>query len=265
LNSRPDDLPEYDAPPLDEVVIGVQFSPAQGYTSLNAREVWDLFKSDYPEVQEHPPIEPSFETFGGSQQGIKFQLGRGPLRARLWFISREQDRLIQFQDDRLLLNWRKQPSAQQYPRFESISQSFEDHLSKLGEYFGWKLNHQLNINQVEISYINNIPLESFSDACDWLFFLKLESIKLETLNLNFSEVILNDSGKPFARLIHELQSVVTRDGNALRLSLSFKGTPQGSQKEEALAFIKDGRTRIVTRFTELTTTSAHEKWGRRLK
>lgn len=266
MTERPEHLPDFSSPPLDEVVIGVQFAPPSNYSSVFAKDVWELFKYRYPNVQEQPPLEPSFETFGGSnpQTGIKFHLAPAPLRGRLWFISNEQSHLIQFQEDRFLLNWRKRPNGQEYPHFESIADAFEAHLDTLQSFFLTSFIRRLDINQAEISYINIIPVESYSHAGEWLSFLDIQNVDLENINLQFTEVINDTEGKPYARLIHELQSVVTVDGKAraFKLSFTFRGKPTGKEISEAMTFIHAGREKIVIRFSDLTTKKAQSSWER---
>lgn len=264
MNTRPEHLPDFSSPPLDEVVVGVQFTPPQRYSTVYTKDVWELFKDNYPSVQEHPLLEPSFETFGGSspQSGLNFQFGLAPIRNRLWFIPNDHNHLIQFQDDRFLLNWRKRQNDQEYPHFESIAQSFEEYLNTLQNFFINSFECQLDINQAEVSYINIIPEADYSLVGEWFKFFNLRNVDLEAVKLNFTEVIKDPEGKPYARLVHELQSVITRDGKmrALRLSLTFRGKPAGAKIPEAIAFAYLGREKIVTRFKELTTKKAHNSW-----
>lgn len=262
---RPKDLPDFAQPPLDEVVVGVQFSSIPGYTSTQVKDVWELYKSEFPKVQEHPLLDPVFETFGGSnpqQNGMQFRFGPPPIRSRLWFISDKADHLIQFQEDRLLLNWRKGPNGNEYPRFEGIARSFESHLCSLQKYVEGSLQTSLDINQAEVSYTNIIKVEKYAEISDWFKCIGFEGINLENLNTSFTEVVENESGKPFARLIHEIQSVVTTDGKvkAYKFSLTFRGQPFGNKIIDALDFINAGREKIVTRFAELTSEQAHVKW-----
>ena len=63
---RPEHLPDFTDPPLDEVVIGVQFAPVPGYNSVHSMGIWELFQPEFPKVVEQPMIETQFETFGGS-------------------------------------------------------------------------------------------------------------------------------------------------------------------------------------------------------
>ena len=265
---RPKNLPDFTLPPLDEVVIGVQFEPSGNYSSIHAKDIWELFKSHgYPDPQEQPALDPSFETFGGSnpQSGINFKLGPPILHSRFWFISPDKSHLVQFQPDRFLINWRNATEINPYPRFETIAESFEKCLKALHDFFDKSLQSPLEINQAEVTYINTIPVENLSCIGEWLRFTSLEQVDLEGINCNFSEIIKTGSGKPYARMNYSLQSVTSGDGKmkALKLTLTFRGKPAGTGVAEAMTFAFSGREKIVTQFTSLTTDKAHKKWNRK--
>ncbi|MDP2738907.1 MAG: hypothetical protein Q8O82_09480 [Pseudorhodobacter sp.] len=79
--TRPEHLPDYSRPPLDDVILGVQFASVPAYTSVDSKGVWDLFRSDFPKIQEHPVLDPQFETFGGAnlQVGPQIIVGAPPV------------------------------------------------------------------------------------------------------------------------------------------------------------------------------------------
>lgn len=263
MRIRPKHLPNFELPPLDEVVIGVQFARPANYTSINAKDVWNLFKDKYPTVEEHPPLAPSFEMFGGSTTPSTFrlQLQPTPLISRLWFISKDRSHLIQFQTDRFLLNWRRQPQGSNYPHFESIADSFEKHFGALRDFFKDSISNNIIINQAEVSYINVIPIEKYTQAEEFFSFLTITNDS-ESFNFQTTEVIKDQDGKPYARLFQELQSVTTLDGKsrAFNLSLTFRGKPSGNEIADTVPFIFAGREKIVTRFTAATTNGAHSIW-----
>ena len=263
---RPSHLPDFTHPPLDEVVLGVQFSPSPHYTSVILKDVWELYRGEFPRVQEMPALEPVFETFGGPspQPSMEFHFGPPPLRSRAWFISPEQSHLIQFQQDRFLLNWRRRPTGTEYPHFEDIARMFSDSLTKLAHWLEGSQSHPLEINQAEVCYNNIIPVDAFASVGDWFMFWKPGKWNIEGLTTTFREVLCDTNGKPHARLIHELMSVSMADGKsmAFRLSLTVRGAPLGSDIGSAISFLEMGRERIVTRFGELTTEQAHKVWGR---
>lgn len=263
---RPQHLPDYTKPPLDEVVLGVQFNQIPGYSSVFANEVWSLFQPSHPMVSEQPMLPPNFETFGGGnpQPSMQLQMGPAPVGSRLWLATSDGNDLIQFQADRFISNWRKQPKPQDYPRFEGIVDAFEGNLISLRDYCSKRFNAPLAINQAEISYINIIPVGEFSEVGKWLRLWGDNDFLMENLNINFDEIATTSEGKPYARLKHHIRSVFTPDGSqkAFRLSLTFIGKPTGNSIEDALSFICQGRERIVSRFGIITTDEAQNSWGK---
>lgn len=264
--NRPEHLPDFADPPLDEVVLGVQFAPVPDYASVYAWKVWELFKAEFPKVQELPLLETQFETFGGTnvQPSFQFHVGAPPVGSRLWFVSDDDNHLLQFQPDRFLTNWRKHPNPQPYPRFEGIAEAFVHNFETLAEHFASDFAYQIDINQAEVGYINIIPVEDFSQAGDWFSLWDGEHLNVEALTTSFNEVIRDAAGKPFARLKHEIQSVITVEGKrkAFKLSLTYKGKPAGNDISSAMEFLTAGREAIVVRFDHITTSKAHQIWGK---
>ncbi len=264
---RPADLPDFATPPLDEVVLGVQFTPAPGFSTVHVREVWDLFRAEFPKVQDQPPLPPSFETFGGvPSQQFGFPplfMGGASGVGRVWFISPSENHLLQFQPDRLLANWRKAPNEQPYPRFESIATAYAKSLEQIESLFQERFGHSLQVNQAEIAYINIIKVESFAEAENLFKIWKNVSKDFEGVNITLVDVIYNAERQPYARLLQEIQSACSPDGKqkAYRLTLTFRGKPAGASRDDAFKFLTEGREVIVRRFADLTTRFAHELWG----
>ncbi|MDZ3836452.1 MAG: TIGR04255 family protein [Rhodospirillales bacterium] len=262
---RPAHLPIYERPPLNEVVYGVQFTAPPDFTSVQHRDIWELFQPEFPNVEEQTALAPAFETFGGapSPMSLQFQFGGAP-KTRLWFISRDETHLLQFQDDRLLLNWRRRENGNDYPHFEGIFPVFAKSLQTLSEWFRSN-GHELQVNQAEVTYINLISAPDLSTAQDWFTFLNTTPLKLEVASLTLTEVLNNEMGKPIARFFHEVVTVATPGSRerAFRFTLTIRGAPQNGSLEAAFDFIKGARERIDVRFAELTTESAKTFWGRK--
>ncbi len=262
---RPQHLPDFAEPPLDEVVLGVQFAPVANYSSIHSHPVWDIFREEFPNAAEQPLLEPKFETFGGSQQQRPMiQFGPSPIGSRFFFSSEDENHLLQFQSDRLITNWRKSPTQNPYPRFESIADAFDANLQSLSRHLKKDFSYEMDVNQAEIAYINIIPVESFQEAEQWLTVWNGNNLDIEGVIVNFGEIVKNENDKPFARLICEIQSILSPDGEskAIRLALTFRGKPEGNDIDAAMDFIKVGREKIVSRFSEITTESAHRLWKR---
>lgn len=259
---RPLALPNFDAPPLSEVVVGIQYERAPWFSAVNYSDIYELFREEYPEVQEHPPIEPRIETFGGGQNTSKVSLtfGPPPLHPRLWLTSHSHDHLLQFQNDRLLLNWKKSGDVHTYPQFESVLVKFEEALEKLNEF--WSTTSQLLVTQAEVSYINIIPVDNFAETSKWLKIGAPENEEMDSITINFERALADAENKPFARVFYELVSVVEQRtrGKALRLTITVRGDPAGSDRESIQAFFLKGRRHIVELFDRLSTDFAKENW-----
>lgn len=266
---RPADLPDFDKPPVNEVVLGVQFSNPVGYSQIHAGRVWELFRPDYPHVEEYMPLAPVFETFGpqASFAGNQLSVIEGALHDRYWFLNDGRDELIQFQQDRLLHNWRKVGDrSNEYPRFERMIANFQRQLEALQNCVAGLAPQTLQINQCEISYINHLAEGSLDriSLSDWLSFVNFDTQSPSGFHMGFRETINDESGQPSARLICEVGEGVRQDGQrVLSLNLTARGAPKQPTIDAALAFFIAGRESIVRRFAELTTPSAHQIWGRK--
>lgn len=262
---RPRGLPDFANPPLNEVVLGVQFGSPAGYQQILAGEVWSLYKSDYPIVEEQPPLQPQFETFGLPQQHrLSFGLVAGALHDRFWFLSKSGDELLQFQNDRLLHNWRKVgDETNPYPRFETMIASFESEIRSLEEYVSTLHPQKLNCNQVEVTYINHIVPNPDDSLSFWFKTVNDEVLKAEDMTVSYRRVVMDDSNRPYGRLYSELVPGIKRDGTRiLSLNLTVRGAPTSPDIAGALDFMKKGRELIVNEFANITTESAHEQWKR---
>ena len=258
-------IADLENPPLDEVILGVQFAPPRGFQSIHTHQVWELYRKEFPEVHEQPRLMPQFETFGGNPQtGMQINFGSDP-KGRLWFVAEDGSHLIQFQEDRLLLNWRRRDHGAPYPRHERMALLFKDFLERLSAFYKEEFQIPLAVNQAEVSYINVIPYEAPRNASEWVKLLNLSGIDAELANAVIAETVRTENGSAFARMIYELNTVMTVDQkkHALRLSLTFRGKPFADRIDSALDFLSDGRKRIVNRFCEMTTDQAQSAWGRK--
>ena len=266
---RPDDLPNYDTPPINEVIVGVQYGPPDDFSMVKFGEVHDLFKSRFPDVQEKPCLEPRIETFGGVDPfpAAAPKSLVHPVPPRLWFLSEDGSHLLQFQKDTFLLNWMRRGPKDTYPRFEKICDLFMDCLGKLRAYYS-DVGHKIVLSQAEVMYVNTIPVSDFRELSDWLSVGLLSDSPVSSLNFASEEVLLDDEGHPTQRLYMEINSAHAREGagKAYRLRLTVRGIPRSESESASVdlrGYLSMCRCQIVKTFDKIITKQAQEKWGRR--
>ena len=267
--SRPRSLPDFSTPPLNEVVLGVQFSPPRGYQQIRAYEVWQLYRAHFPVVEEQPPLPPTFETFGlPAAPQFSFNVVTGAKHDRFWFLSDNKDEIVQFQDDRLLHNWRKVGDlTNEYPRFESMISKFEGEIVAFEGYVRSLAPQSLTITQCEISYINHIELDRADGklkVSDIFPFAQFPREMPEDFSIAFRRTICGDDGGPIGRLVVEAQTAISgaTGREIVVFTLTARGAPPEPSIAGALRFLHVGREMIVNTFASHTSDLAHKMWGR---
>jgi uncharacterized protein (TIGR04255 family) len=271
---RPDGLPDFTNPPLTEVVVSIQFATPPKYSEAYIREIWALFESDFPKVQEMPAIPPTFEVFGGPElpaMRLNFGVitGGAALRNRYWFLSASEGELIQFQQDRFMHNWRKVPGQKsEYPRFDPIISKYTSELETLETYFRSKTWGPIVPTQCELTYVNQMPLkgETGQPIPKSFYFRKLDVSLDEDVNdfaVTLRKAVTAQDGKPIGRLFVEAATAVDSDGHpVLGLNVTVRGAPAEASRTSALEFLQSARVLIDTTFVAFTSDAAHQKWGR---
>jgi uncharacterized protein (TIGR04255 family) len=154
--TRPADLPDYDDPPVNEVVIGIQFNQT-AITGAHIGLFWEELRDEFPKASEQPPLEPRIE----SLQPLHFTAPRLEFTtswhgSRYWLTSEDDVQLVQVQSDRLLYNWRRGPHNATYPHFEALQEKFWTIAEKWSGFLK-KEGQALALTQWEVTYINHIP------------------------------------------------------------------------------------------------------------
>ena len=271
---RSKDLPNFSQPPVHEVLLAVQFDALTEFHSYHVGKLWDRVRDRYPNVQEQPPLNVQFETFGVAEPAapagaIEIQALLSPPMVRYWFEAGE-DRLMQVQQDRLIHNWRKGEGQQEYPRYEKVLEEFLADYRVFSDFVREERFGEIRINQCEIAYINSIFIPGTEDP-----YTEVERVmkvwNRPTVSIGVLEqatvqprFILSKNGQPYARLHVTLQPAIRRSTRqpCLQLTLSVKGKPADESLDASIDFFAEGRDAIVKVFADLTTPEMHKQWGR---
>ncbi|HEX8843076.1 MAG TPA: TIGR04255 family protein [Pyrinomonadaceae bacterium] len=269
--------PNFDRPPVIEVVLSVQFNPVEKLRGPQIGLLWAAYKDRFPQIEEHIPLDPVLETFGvrpAQQVSVKFELSDVPPIPRVWFLNERGDQLIQVQQDRFIHNWRKVAEEDEYPRYGNLTTSFRNELDLFGRFLEEEQLGDLSFNQCEVTYVNHILAgDVWSGHGDLNKVLTLWAGKhsdsflpeAEDVRLATRYIIPGSENNPLGRL-HVIATPAFRisDKRALIvLNLTARCRPDGEGLEGVFSSLDKAHEWVVRGFTSITTEQMHQVWRRR--
>ncbi|MBI1792084.1 MAG: TIGR04255 family protein [Acidobacteria bacterium] len=271
VTARPDDLPDFENPPVVETVLSVQFELLTAVRTAHLGLLWEKFRARFPKAEDRPPLDSVFEQFPEVPRprlGLQLQTFERPPVPRLWFVTDQGNEMIQVQPDRFVKNWRKEGQGEQYPRYEAGKRFFERDFAVFQEFLAENRLGTPRVNQCEVTYVNHITAgegwQDFSDFEQVFSFWKLPAGDIpgngEDFRAHVRFIIPGGEGRPAGRLHVDVQPAFrTSDSRPMYV---FHLTARG-QVGESLGFFDLGRRWIVKSFAALTTPSMHEVWKRK--
>ncbi|MBW8000440.1 MAG: TIGR04255 family protein [Planctomycetes bacterium] len=274
MDSQERTLPDYDKPPVNEVVLGVQFGTLANFSAIHSGLFWQKIKGDYPKNSVHPQIAPSAETFEGpvmAELGVKTVISSTPPSPRYWFLDDSENQLIQLQSNRFLHNWRKMTGEEDYPHYSNILPEFKKQWLVFLDFIKTEELGDINLNLWEVTYVNNLYQgEAWNDLGDLYKVFPFLSNNALPEHLKSPEKIRLTLAYAYpdklARLYVELATAYRRsDGTPLiQLKLTARGQLASNDNENLYKCLDFGRETIVKNFTDLTSLEAHKLWHRTL-
>ena len=276
---RAPDLPDFEAPPVTEVVLSVQFDTLAALGNVYAGLLWAEYRAEYPKVAEKPPLSPRFETFGGGGAPVptnipfRFEAFFDATISRFWFEEADGAHLMQLQNDRIVHNWRKRETETEYPRYEPIADRFEREIGKFENFLRREHLGELRANQCEVTYINTIQLPDGADPHQHLnritplwsgSFGSLDLLEPENV-LTQARYIFKEDGKPLGRVYVNFTPVIRNAdlSPAVQLDITVRARPAEQSVEAAFDLLDREREIVVRTFAAVTTSEMHRVWERR--
>lgn len=272
-----DPSPSYKHPPVAEVALAVYFSPQVALRSVHAGRLWEKWRDRYPVTEDQPPLPPVMPETFPLKPSAPFQFVGGFPGTRVWYRSKSGDRLLQVQPDRFVLNWRRTPDDEAYPRYESLRPQFEQEVIEFLAFLVEEGLDEPSISQAEVSYNNPIPMTSLGEPLDlgsilapWSGAFSDTFLPLPesgSVHLRF-QIADPSTGEPVGRLYVDADPAIyqARPDQPLEevfmLQVFARGFPLGGGLDGALHFLDLGHDWVVRGFTSLTTMSMHKRWGR---
>lgn len=254
--------PKFKNPPLEEVVCGVRFKQLD----LPIQRILEMRKQlmhEYPKVQSAVRLAPNIASIDLTKD-VPFP--------RMWFISEDDSRVVQIQNDHFLFNWRKREPRDDYPRFKAIFEKFEELLAQFEAYCEKEGLDAIEFLSCELSYINNIAKgagwDEFADLGEIftnfdIDFSKRDYLKnLSGFGSTFGFTLPEDKGS----LTVSFASAQKKEDKTkiIQLQLSAKGLGADKSRDAVMDWFQMAHDHIVWGFCELTVDEAQRKhWGRK--
>lgn len=257
------DSPDFESPPLQEVVCGVRFA----LKPLSIENILDLrskFEDDYPEIQIAAPL-PSPNT----TRDVVLTLSTGSEMPRFWFISKNGDQLVQVQGDLFYVNWRKRKPSR-YPRFKTIFEEFQRSYHLFEAYCEEKGLGPIVLEACELSYVNfmskGVEWNELPEIGKILTNLDFDHSGRKYLNnlsnfvASFNYALPEDKGLLTTK--YSIVKKVEDETQSLRLQLTAQGLGEEKSWDSAMEWFRTAHDHIVFGFCELTEPEAQvEYWG----
>jgi uncharacterized protein (TIGR04255 family) len=273
MNNRSEGLPRFRKPPVIETVLGVYFRPSDQFRSVQQGILWDRsFRSQFPTLEERPPVEEIHERYGDERlapPSIRWRVSERVQPPRLWAVSENGQHVIQIQTNAFFANWLKTSDGATYRPYAERRKAFGEQIRQVEEFFREERIGPLEPTSWTITYINHIDYGGLSVLGPTL--ARTLAAWTNQWSSNWLPAIDNavfDLAFPMpdcaGRLNVNLKpAVVLSDKReVLRLDLTARGQLKSNDATSALSAIDMGHEWIVRGFATLTTPELHQEWER---
>jgi len=266
--------PDFKKPPVNEVVLSLQFEPLDEFNAAHIGVLWQKFRLRYPKTTTKGAIPPVIERFGELRpQTFSFSVVEAPEVPRCWFENKAGTELIQVQRDRFLFNWKQTAAREKYVRYERVRAKFLRHLKTFERFLQENNLGKIKPNQCEITYVNELHIGD-----GWLRYGQLAKVfaiwsgrhsdnflkEPEDAVFRARYSMLSKQGMPLGRLHVSCDPRIrTSDGKQiLRLEITARGAPLKKTRKAAFEFFDFAREYVVRGFASITSKRMHEIWER---
>lgn len=240
-------------PPLNEVVLGQNFLVRPDFLVPMFGEFWLSIRDQYPKCAHAAPLAQPGEAPVVDQTS-------GAWLPRIWFISEDDSRLVQLQQDRLYVNWRQMPNGGPYKRFPGVKSEFDRIWGLFEQYLVRTTGQKLSPTRLELTYINIIP-----QGEGWQHVAGFGNV-LRDFQWGRGDRFLPEPQRyagQFEFSVAQDLSLLIKVGSGkrvsdqkevLRLELAAYGTPESRSRDD---WIQAAREVIVKGFKDITTPTMH--------
>jgi uncharacterized protein (TIGR04255 family) len=264
-------LPRFETPPVVETVLSAQFVHLPNFSTALAGWFWKRYLSaEWPKAKDAPRIEDQFERFdtpGVFVPPLAWRVSREMESQRVQLIRSDDQRMIQIQNTRFILNWKKM--HEHYPTYEVLSPEFRDHFAKFQAFIQDAGLGAISLNQWEVTYVNHIPKgELWDSPSDWKRILPglytpaaWNQLDLETFSGHWRFALSDKRGRLYIAVQHT--RLAPKEPETLILQLTARGFVDAQKGWSLESGFDLGHEHIVQTFASITSEPAQAHWRRK--
>lgn len=263
-------LSRFQAPPVVETAIGVQFEPLVGFTNAHSGWFWKKYLDQtWTKVQQAVALPDQFERFGedrkwGPLHSIKLVQAAEPDRTQ--FMTSDDERMIQIQASRFHHNWRKQNAD--YPSHENLLNEFNARFSDFKKFATDAGLGAIQPNQWEITYVNQILRGNlWNTFADWKNIFPWFNVPSDRFNDQQFDGFAGEwhltIGDNCGRLHVSLRHARVQNNEmpeTILLQLTARGPIDATINRSLCDGLAIGHRAIVASFENMTSSPAHAAW-----
>lgn len=251
-------LLSYARPPVSEVVCSVLFDPIEALLTPHIGLLWHRFQPDYPFCDDVTPIVANMEVFNNQDVESELEFSDIPPLPRVWFISSDGTKIVQFQRNMLVHNWRKVSADSEYPRYGNLIEGFQEHLMKFSSFLKEADLGQVQSRQYELIYVNQISQgeawETIEDIGKIFPDFKWQQSPSRFLpkpqNINWTTTF--DLPEEFGRLHTSIKTVLVNNHPTILFQLTVRGIGSYNSVDSMQGWFDVAHEWIVQAFNDLT-------------
>jgi uncharacterized protein (TIGR04255 family) len=162
MTSKIEEIQHLENPPIYEVICEIHTEKISNLDALSQGHFWSTIREEFPYKEVKPPI--------AAHTGLNLQTGTPKTRG--WFKNSEENYLIQLQDDRFVLNWRR--TGDTYPRFgnqggqNGIVDKTLEIFNDFEEFCEKNLKEEPSVKHLELGKINVLQQNEYWDNVEEL-------------------------------------------------------------------------------------------------
>jgi uncharacterized protein (TIGR04255 family) len=263
---------KFSNPPVVETALSVQFNPLTGFTAAHAGWFWkeyvEKLGDEWKQAAEAVRLPEVSEKFGADEVWAPpgLNVTDGVVSPRVQIIRGDGERMLQVQDNRFILNWRKRESA--YPSYETLMPEFRSMLSAFESFCAEAGFGIPAYNLWEVVYVDQVKKGTMWDSARDLYriFPALTSPSVsvrhappsgdETVNANWRFSLADRRGRLHVQL--RQARLIPSSEEVIQLMTTARGPVNEIQSwEQGMNF---GHEALRETFLAITSIEAQESW-----